>query len=242
MLASVLQTLLEVQKIDRQLLTLEKAKGDLPQRLAELKQRLASSALKLEDIRTKLAATERERRALEGAISLAKERKKKYETQLFSVKNNKEYDAITLEIETTEKEIDQGETKVLGFFEEEKKLNDDVSSQQAALQQLEQEAREQEAELNLLLEETKNHVTELTNMRAGLAQSVKPNLLRTYERILRSREDSAVVQLSRGGCGGCGTRIPPQRMMEIREMKQIFFCENCGRILVWQEDEEAVAV
>lgn len=242
MLASVLQTLLELQKIDRQLLALEKAKGDLPQRLIELKQRLAGSTLKLEETKARLANVERERRALEGQISLARERKKKYETQLYSVKTNKEYDAITLEIETTEKEIDQGETKVLGFFEEEKKLGEEVSSQQTALQQLAQEAREQEAELNLLLEETRTQVAELTGMRAGLAQGVKPNLLRTYERILRSREDSAVVQLSRGGCGGCGTRIPPQRMMEIREMKQMFFCENCGRILVWQEDEEAVTV
>lgn len=242
MLASVLQTLLELQKIDLQLLSLEKAKGNLPQRLAELKQRLSNSAVKLEETKAKLVLLERDRRALEGAISLAKERKKKYETQLYSVKTNKEYDAITLEIETTEKEIDESETKVLVLLDEEKKLTEEISSQQMASQQLDQEVHEQEAELNLLLEETKNQFAELTSMRASLAQGVKPNLLRTYERILRSREDSAVVQLARGGCGGCGTRIPPQRMMEIRELKQIFYCENCGRILVWQEDEEAVAV
>lgn len=242
MIADVLQTLLALQQIDRQLLALEKAKGDLPQRLSELKQNLEQATRKRDDARERYGQLERNRRALEGEVALARERKKKYETQLYSVKTNKEYDAITLEIETAEQEVDLGETRILTMLEEERKLQEETGAHDTTITQLQQQTQQQEAELAVLLEETRSQVEDLGRRRSELAHTLKPNLLRTYDRIQRSREGTAVVVLARGSCDGCGTRIPPQRMMEIRENREIYYCENCGRILVWLEEEHAVTV
>ncbi|MDZ7309328.1 MAG: hypothetical protein ONB49_20035, partial [candidate division KSB1 bacterium] len=178
MIADVLQTLLALQQVDRQLLALERAKGDLPQRLSELKQNLAHATRKRDEARERFSQLERNRRALEGEVALARERKKKYETQLYSVKTNKEYDAITLEIETAEQQIDQGETRILTMLEEERKLQEEIDGHNATVAHLQQQAQEQEAELAVLLENTRGQVEDLSRRRSDLARQVKPNLLR----------------------------------------------------------------
>lgn len=235
-----IQTLLELQEVDRQLYALEKTKGDLPQTLEELK-RKATELTGVYDQRTAhLASLERQRRGMESALALAKERKKKYETQLYAVKTNKEYDAITLEIEHTEKEIDQHETKILETLESEEQLKQEVAQYEEQLQAATQERDQQEELLNLTMEQNRHQVEQLQSARQGLLVGVKPGLLRSYERILRGKDGLAVVKIVRGSCGGCSTRITSQRAMEIREMREVYYCESCGRILLWQ-DEESVA-
>ena len=241
MLKNIL-TLLDLQQVDRQLFTLERAKGDLPRSLKEIKDKLGEIAHAHALTSARLVELQQTRHALENALSLARERKKKYESQLFSVKTNKEYDAITLEIENTEKEVDENETKILESLEHDERLRNEAAQEQAQITALEQERQQQEETLNRLLEQNKHQVEQLSNTRHTLVAGLEPGLLRTYDRIRRGKEGGeAVALIMRGACGGCGTRIPSQRIMEIRDMIQIFYCENCGRILVWQE-EEAVAV
>lgn len=235
-----IQTLLELQEVDRQLYALEKTKGDLPQTLEELKRKVAELTSAYDQKAAHLTNVERQRRALESALALAKERKKKYETQLYAVKTNKEYDAITLEIEHTEKEIDQNETKILETLESEEKLKQEVAQFEEQLKAATQERDQQEELLNLMMAQNRTLVEQLQSARQGLLVGIKPGLLRSYERILRGKDGLAVVKIVRGSCGGCSTRITSQRAMEIREMREIYYCESCGRILLWQE-EEAVA-
>jgi predicted nucleic acid-binding Zn-ribbon protein len=81
-------------------------------------------------------------------------------------------------------------------------------------------------------------VETLQNQRGGLVALLRKPLLGAYHRILNGKDGLAVVYITRSSCGGCSTRIPPQRVMEIREMNQIRYCESCGRILVWDNAEE----
>lgn len=236
-----IQTLLELQEIDRQLLALEKAKGDLPKTLEELKHKVTELTGVYDQRAAHLSNSERQRRGAESALALAKERKKKYETQLYAVKTNKEYDAVTLEIEHTEKEIDQSETQILEALEAEEKLKAEVAQYEEQLKTAQQERGEQEALLNQHMEQNKHEVERLQSARQGLLVSVTPALLRSYERISRGKDGLALVKIVRGSCGGCSTRITSQRAMEIREMREIYYCESCGRILIWQEEEQVLA-
>lgn len=236
-----LKTLVELQNVDSQLFALEKAKGDLPHRVLELKSQLDQLAALRQQKAEALEATQSSRRAAEGALQMAKERKKKYDNQLYSVKNNKEYDAVTAEIEATAIEIDETETKILEAIEQEEALQKELAEQDERLKILQNEHDEQEAILKSREAETHSMAEELQSQRKGLIVKLRRPLLGAYQRILNGKDGLAVVEVIRGSCVGCSTRIPPQRVMEIREMNQIFYCESCGRILVWNNaDEEAV--
>jgi len=237
-----IQTLLDLQHVDRQLFALERTKGDLPRSLEEIKDRLAALNAVQAEKSARQTALLQTRHTMENALALARERKKKYETQLYAVKTNKEYDAITLEIENSEKEIDQGETKIIEALDQEDRLKQELTEDQTLIQTLQQEQQQQEEMLNRLLEQNRSQVEQLQREREQLAGGLDASLLRSYDRIRRGKEGGeAVALILRGACGGCRTRITSQRLMELREMNQIYYCENCGRILMWQEEEGVAA-
>jgi predicted nucleic acid-binding Zn-ribbon protein len=233
-----LKILVELQQVDSELLALERAKGDLPVRVLELKSQLEQiSALRLQKAQA-LAAAQKDRRAAEGALQMAKERKKKYDEQLYTVRNNKEYDAVTAEIEMAVSDIDDNETKILEAIELEEVLQKEVAELDARLAVAQGEFEAQQAILTKREAETSSMVEALQTQRESLAVKLRKPVLNAYQRILNGKDGLAVVAVMRGSCGGCSTRIPPQRVMEIREMNQIRYCESCGRILVWDHTEE----
>jgi hypothetical protein len=237
-----LKTLVELQNVDSQLFALEKAKGDLPQRVQELSGQIEQLSALRQEKAGALATAQRNRRSAEGELEMAKERKKKYENQIYSVKTNKEYDAVTAEIEATLLEIDRLETKILEAIEQEESLQKEVAEHNGQLAALQREYGEQQAILQAREAEASNLVQLLEGQREALVVNIPRPLLGAYQRILKGKDGLAVVPITRGACGGCLTRIPPQRMMEIREMNQIFYCESCGRILIWNHaDEETVS-
>ncbi|MCG3120783.1 MAG: hypothetical protein ALAOOOJD_03623 [bacterium] len=233
-----LKTLIALQHVDGQLLALEKAKGDLPGRVLELKSQLEQVAAQQHEKSETLAATQKKRRSAEQALQMAKERKKKYDEQLYAVKNNKEYDAVTAEIEMAVADIDQAETDILEAIEQEEALVKEVAEQEGRLGVLQNEYNEQQAILTEREQETRSMVEALQQQRNDLVGKLRKPLLGAYQRILHGKDGVAVVAVARGSCGGCSTRIPPQRVMEIREMNQIRYCESCGRILVYDDSEE----
>lgn len=233
-----LKTLVELQNVDSQLLALEKAKGDLPHRVVELKSQLDQLAALRGQKAEALQAAQSGRRSAEGELQMAKERKKKYDNQLYSVKNNKEYDAVTAEIEAAAAEIDETETIILEAIEQEETLQKELAEQDERLKVLRSEYDEQEAILTARKAETRSMAEALQSQRDSLVVKLRKPMLSAYQRILNGKDGLAVVEVVRGSCGGCSTRIPPQRVMEIREMSQIHYCESCGRILVWNNVAE----
>lgn len=233
-----LKTLIALQHVDGQLLALEKAKGDLPGRVLELKSQLEQVTALQHEKAEALAATQKKRRTAEQALQMAKDRKKKYDEQLYAVKNNKEYDAVTAEIEMAMADIDQTETDILVAIDQEETLKKEVAEQESRLGVLQNEYNEQQTILTEREQETRSMVEALQQQRDELVVKLRKPLLGAYQRILHGKDGVAVVAVARGSCGGCSTRIPPQRVMEIREMSRILYCESCGRILVYDEAEE----
>lgn len=233
-----LKTLVELQQVDSELLALERAKGDLPKRVLELKSQLEQITARRHEKTEALAAAQKDRRAAEGALQMAKERKKKYDEQLYSVRNNKEYDAVTAEIEMAVFDIDENETKILQEIELEDGLKKEVAEQEERLAAAQSEFDAQQAILTEREMETRSMTGTFQQQRDALVAKLRKPILSAYLRILNGKDGLAVVSVIRGSCGGCSTRIPPQRVMEIREMNQIRYCESCGRILVLDASEE----
>lgn len=227
-----LQTLIKLQEIDSQLYELERSKGDLPRLVKELDDRLQQLTGEQKKKADDLTAVTAEKRSLEGALQLLREKRKKFESQLYTVTNNREYDAVTIEIESADLEIDSHETRVIELIDREQVLTKEVAdfAEQVALAKKDHD--EQRAILDARLAEMRSQVEALQARRNEHSAHLKPQILGSYNRILHGKDGLAVVQMVRNSCGGCSTRIPPQRAMEIREMDRIILCESCGRILV----------
>ena len=161
-----------------------------------------------------------------------------YKKQQNIVRNNREFDAITKEIEYQELEIELAEKRL-------KEYSAGVKAKKLQLEEAENLSVERaadlaakKAELEGIEAETAPLVAEYAAQGERVKEKIDERLLAAYDRIRRNvRNGLAVVTVKRDACGGCFNRIPPQRQVDIRQGKKIIICEYCGRILVADPDE-----
>ena len=224
--------LVDLQKIDKRLMELELIKGDLPDQIEDSKSRLflvkenfSKSMQDLEETKKSIRSNETDRKSLA-------EKLKKYQDQLYSVKTNKEYDAITHEIETVENYVEEAELKAVELLEKEEKLTEDVSVFEEQISQLEQHLNKKELELQEKLNQTEAEENVLMSERNHVVSSIDRRLLSTYERIRKGKGGIALSEIENYTCNACSATIPAQTVVEVRKMDKLISCEVCGRILI----------
>ena len=231
--------LYELQKIDSKIDGINKVKGELPLEVQDLEDEMAGMKTRIEHINAEI----------EELNSLTKQRKREvdqakimignYKEQQNNVRNNREYDAISKEIEYQELEIELAEKRL-------KEYAGGIKAKKLQLEEAENQMKEREAdlaakkaELEGIEAETAPLVEEYGVQEAQAKEKIDERLLAAYERIRRNvRNGLAVVTVKRDACGGCFIRIPPQRQADIRQGKKIIVCEYCGRILVANPEAE----
>jgi len=239
-LRDALQALIALQKIDCELQKLEQSKGDLPQKLD-------AQALELQALEAKLA-TKREEYQQQKSLKydsdeqvlILREKLKKYRAQLYQVKSNREYDAITAEIESAEHALEETEFAALESEEASTGLEKEISELSQEIDHLRGQLAELQFQLNELLAKTRDQEAGLLAQRNQVLPKISKPLLSTYERIRGGRGGMALAMLKDGACSECSSRIPPQRGLEIRMMDKLYWCETCGRILVWIPELEQI--
>lgn len=233
-----LYSLIELQEIDLKLDKVQEERGDLPTVVENLKSTLDNKNNLLQEQIEAIKSLKVDLSLMETELDSLKEQLKKYESQLYQVKTNKEYDAIANETENVKKKISDLETAILESTEkienltnsnEEiendiKKLSEDYDDNNVALQDKINASSEEE---NLL-----KHEREIVEKKLSIQQ------MKTYQRIRSAKKGMAVAYCNGGVCSGCFSFIPPQKVVEIRSMKRLFYCESCGRILVWDKNQE----
>jgi predicted nucleic acid-binding Zn-ribbon protein len=235
-LKEVLKKLLELQKVDLDLQELENLKGDLPQQVRRLDLDREEAEKSLRDLELKYKDVQKERTVTEVDIRELEDKKKKFQNQLYEVKNNREYDAVTREIESVTAGISQKEGRLLELMGMEEDLKKQLEKGREAAAQLREQLGLKQTELEKKIAETENDETRLKNERVDLLKGMEPKLLSNYNRIRKAKSGLAVVPIVRNTCcGGCYKTLPPQRVLEIREKNQVFLCEVCGRMLVWDD-------
>jgi predicted nucleic acid-binding Zn-ribbon protein len=235
-----LKVLYKLQTIDDQLDELEELRGDLPNSVRELEERINS--LK-EDIKSKEKSQKeslKKRDSNEDEIERLKENQKKFKSQLYQVRNNKEYDALTKEIDHTEEQIKKLETENDGLADTSRTLTQEVEEIKLKLEDLKNELKEKEADLKEIVKANAKEETKLTGERKKLESEVKKPDLSAYMRIRKAKRGKAVSTIKRSACSGCHNIVPSQRQLEIRRNNRLFYCEYCGRILVSSEIAEEV--
>jgi hypothetical protein len=234
----VVNNLITLQGLDNRLNTLKLQKGDLPILIEDLRGNLEGKKSLSQGYQEKTGKLQSDRRMFEKEIEASKNQLKKYEEQLYKVQNNKEYDAISLEIDTKKIEIENLENKIIQTLEDEEALKKEIESLSEEVSQLDKQLKENRQELEEIDVQTQEEEKRLLKDRERIAAEIEERFLRQYDRIRMAKNGLAVVPIRRSSCGGCFSTIPAQRIVQIREMDRLYTCEYCGRIMVWDGEEE----
>ena len=228
-----LQNLYELQRIDTEIDKIKTLRGELPLEVQDLEDEIAGLETRIENLKVELGELDKTSSTRKMDIKKAEEAIKKYSEQLDNVRNNREYDALSKEIEFQKLEIELQEKRIReaqkakaekeALMEESKKRYEDKVSDLEA----------KKGELNDIINETHKDEESLQIKSEELAATIDERLLTAYRRIRsNARNGLAVVTVDRDACGGCFNKIPPQRQLDIRSRKKIIVCEYCGRILI----------
>jgi predicted nucleic acid-binding Zn-ribbon protein len=236
-IAQKLDALLKLQNIDSQLNQIRKMRGDLPEEIQDLEDEIAG-------YQTRIGKYKKEIVGLEEEISQHKQAKKesdkliaKYKEQQMNVRNNREYEAISKEIELQELEIQLSDKKIGEANYKISRKQEDIANTDLILAERRKDLGIKKAELNVLIAESHDEEEKLLTERKEQQDLIEERLWRPYDKIrLNATNGLAVVMVKRGACGGCFNLVPPQRQAEIREKKKIIVCEHCGRILADVEE------
>jgi uncharacterized protein len=236
-IAQKLEALLKLQNIDSALDSIKKMRGDLPEEVRDLEDEVAGIETRINKFNKEIAVLEEEISKNRNAKKDAEKLVNKYKDQQMNVRNNREYDAISKEIELQGLEMELADKRSREF--EFKILNkkDDVSETETRLNTRKKDLDAKRKELDVLVSESEEDEVKLNKDREKAAKHVEERLLRPYDKLRGNYSNGlAVVMVKRGACGGCFSAVPPQRQADIKDKKRIIVCEHCGRILADVED------
>ena len=225
--------LYDLQIIDSKIDEINKLKGELPLEVQDLEDEVAGLQTRMENIG----------REIEELTQLTKQRKEeseqskalilKYEEQIRNVRNNREFDSLSKEIEYQNLEIELGEKRLKEYGAESKVKKSLLEEADTLIKERQIDLDAKRGELENIDRETAKEMEVLKVQEAKAQEKIDERLLAAYKRIRSNvRNGLGVVTVKRDACGGCFNRIPPQRQFEISQNRKIIVCEYCGRILV----------
>ena len=231
-----LKALYELQKAVSQIDEIKILRGELPLEVQDLEDEIIGLNTRLENFETEIAETKAIIASKKIEIEESKIKIAKYKEQQENVRNNREYDNLSKEIEFQTLEIELCEKRIREFTasQENKIAEQKITSDQ--LQERKLDIEQKKGELDEIVSETKHEEEVLREHAKQIELLIEPRLLSAFKRIRKNaRNGLAVVYVQRDACGGCFNKIPAQRQLDIRLRKKIIVCEYCGRILVDQE-------
>ena len=228
-----LRALYDLQLIDSRIDEIRNVRGELPLEVRDLEDEVAGLNTRLEKLVDSLETIDAEINARKNLIEESKTLIKKYAEQQKNVRNNREYDALTKEIEFQNLEIELAEKHINEFnanLENKKEINE---SSITKLDEIRKEWELKKSELAEITAETRKEEEGLAIESAKAEEVIEERLLTAYKRLRdNARNGLAVVPVERSACGGCFNKIPPQRQLDINSHKKVIVCEHCGRILI----------
>jgi predicted nucleic acid-binding Zn-ribbon protein len=228
-----LKALYELQTIHTKIDKIRQVRGELPMEVADLEDDVEGLETRIQKIKSELDDLEDDIVTRKNLIRDAQANIKKYEGQLNEVKNNREYEAISKEVEIQGLDIQVSEKKIKEFGYE---ITTKTQIYEKALADLDGRRADldaKKAELGTITAETEKEENELNSEADKASKNIEERLLIAYNRLRGNAKNGlAVVTIQRDSCSGCFNQIPPQRQSDIRQRKKIIVCEHCGRILV----------
>lgn len=231
--AEKLKQLYELQLIDNEKIELEILKGELPIEVSDLEDEIVGLETRLARLKKNVDERLAEIRRHEDLKQEAESLIERYTKQLDNVKNSREYDALTKEIELQKLDIQLSEKRVREARVLLSGKEETVKETEGRLKQKQKDLSNKKVELEKIITKTEKQEKKLNKESTSVRKKIEERLLKAYDRISTNyRNGLAVVTVERSSCGGCFNKIPPQLQLEIKQRKKILACEHCGRILV----------
>ena len=228
-----LKTLFQLQTMLSEIDKIKTLRGELPLEVQDLEDEIAGLSTRIDKIKAEVSELKAASAGKRVEIEAAKASVEKYKSQQDNVRNNREYDFLTKEIEFQTLEIELCEKRIKEFTAEEQEKSEEVAKSIAALEERQKDLDQKKSELDEIISETKQEEEKLRDKAKDLETKIEPRLLQSFKRIRKnSRNGLGVVYVQRDACGGCFNKIPPQRQLDIRSRKKVIVCEYCGRIMI----------
>lgn len=233
-----LRALYSLQLVDSEIDKIRTLRGELPLEVQDLEDEVEGLETRIGNLKNEVAELEKASVGKNTEITNSQALIKKYEEQQNNVRNNREYDSLSKEIEFQTLEIELCNKKIREFAAQIEDKRAVMEEAQTALDERKRDLEGKKSELDDITRDTQKEEEQLEEKSGELQTRIEERLLTAYKRIRsNARNGLAVVSVQRDACGGCFNQIPPQRQLDIKSRKKIIVCEYCGRILV---DDEIV--
>ena len=233
-----LKQLIELQKIDSRLLDIEKLRGDLPNTVEVVNQKLKLVQDEEEKYKYRIEEISSETRKHTADIDDNNIKLKKLNEQLFLVKSNKEYDALNFEIDHLKKTINDSEDTIIDLEEEKESINEKSKSITVDINDNQKILDETNNELKATMSKTQKEETQLKESRLKVASNISYRFLSNYDRLRQSRDGLGIMSIHSNACGACYTQLPRQTIIEVKQNSDVISCPSCSIYLFFDEESE----
>lgn len=225
----------EIQKIDLEIREIETGRQQFQERLSSLGASVDEIRKKVEQLTEQRELSVREAKTLEGTVQAEALKVRKWEARLNEIRNQREYLALSREVEGTKRANREIEEKILELMAEREALEKQLDELQDRLAEEEVDYASEKAEIEKSMREAEERITAKKNRRDAVLDRVPNTLLRKYDRIRKARLGIGLVPVVDGFCKGCNMRLPPQLYNILQRGDSIEQCPSCHRIVFWQE-------
>ena len=228
-----LKTLFQLQSALSSIDEKRALRGELPLEVQDLEDEIEGLTTRVEKIKAEMADFQRAISQKKGEIVEAEASVARYKNQLNDVKNNREYDTLSKEIEFQTLEIELCNKKIREANARIQEKQGELADNEELIKERQGDLSIKKAELEEIMTETRAEEDKLKEKVKDLEAKIEPRLLTSFKRIRKNaRNGLGVVYVQRDACGGCFNKIPPQRQLDIRMHKKIIVCEYCGRLMI----------
>ena len=228
-----LKTLFQLQQALSAIDEKKALRGELPLEVEDLEAEIEGLNTRVERIQNEVEEFERAISVKKGEIIDAQNNVERYKQQLNEVRNNREYDTLSKEIEYQSLEIELCNKKINEAQHRIAEKQEELQNNQAVLTEKQADLDMKKNELDEIMDETRAEEEKLKERAHELEAKIEPRLLTSFKRIRKNaRNGLGIVYVQRDACGGCFNKIPPQRQLDIKMHKKVIVCEYCGRILI----------
>ncbi|HUU46705.1 MAG TPA: C4-type zinc ribbon domain-containing protein [Acidobacteriota bacterium] len=227
------ELLLKLQGLDYQLDELERSKDYLPDMIKNLRDAVDQAGVELTEARDQLEATQLEHKRLELRVKEKNSELERLQKQMTAIKTNKEYDALSREIDHVRKEIGAAEDGIIQAMERTEELAKEIEDRKARREEIKETNGVQLASIQGEIDSVGEKIRIKEDERRNILVRLDDGMVSTYERVRRGKGGGAVVGVRKNACLGCFKTLPPQLVQEIRRGERLITCDSCGRILIW---------
>lgn len=229
------EMLLKLQVIDYDIGELERSKEYIPDMMENLSREVKEAIEKFENAEKDLLESKAILKNLELEVKTKQESLEKLKSQMMSIKTNKEYDALISQIDATKEYIGERENGILELIEKVESLESSIDELKKKSEETKEQNEKQLAILQEKMDSVGSKMDSKENERNNIKEKVSRRTMSIYERVRKNRGGDVVVTVKKRACGACYKALPPHKIQEIKRGDQLITCDNCGRMLIWQD-------